>query len=100
MILDDQLLTSYIDQFNRADEETVYQQIPNAQAAAWLARQAPLFECLDPAIQQTYYFRWWVYRKHIKQTDARRRDRDGVSPSRPMGGKTQLHQLRRRPSSV
>jgi hypothetical protein len=28
----------------------------------------PYFECPDKDIEKTYYFRWWVYRKHIKQT--------------------------------
>lgn len=36
--------------------------------ALWLARNTPYFECSDPAIQDIYYFRWDVYRKHIKAT--------------------------------
>src|SRR5690606_40516549 len=24
--------------------------------------------CPDSAIEETYYFRWWSYRKHIKET--------------------------------
>jgi hypothetical protein len=34
----------------------------------WLARNVPYFECPDAAIQQAYYFRWDVYRKHLKET--------------------------------
>ncbi len=30
----------------------------------------PLFECPDKQIEETYYFRWWTYRKHIKKTDS------------------------------
>ena len=28
----------------------------------------PLFDCPDKDIEEIYYFRWWTYRKHIKQT--------------------------------
>lgn len=38
--------------------------------AQWLDEHAPLFECPDQAIQDTYYFRWGVYREHIRQTPA------------------------------
>ena len=41
-----------------------------ARHAAWLAESVPLFECPDQAIQETYYFRWGVYREHIRQTPA------------------------------
>lgn len=35
---------------------------------AWVAASVPLFECPDRAIQETYYFRWGVYREHIRMT--------------------------------
>ena len=28
----------------------------------------PFFECPDKDIEEIYYFRWWTYRKHIKET--------------------------------
>ena len=28
----------------------------------------PLLDCPDKDIEETYYFRWWTFRKHIKQT--------------------------------
>ena len=34
----------------------------------FLRDNIPLFECPDKELEQTYYFRWWTYRKHIKQT--------------------------------
>lgn len=40
----------------------------DADEAAWLRQQVPFFECPDAAIQEIYYFRWRVFRKHIKQT--------------------------------
>ena len=36
--------------------------------AEWFTSHIPLFECPDPAIQAIYYFRWDVYRQHIKHT--------------------------------
>ena len=29
---------------------------------------SPLFDCPDAQLVETYYFRWWTFRKHIKQT--------------------------------
>ena len=58
----------YVEQFNRDDEELYLQHIPNAQAWKFLQANIPLFECPDKEIERTYYFRWWTYRKHIKQT--------------------------------
>lgn len=58
----------YVHEFNQADNETVINAIPNSQAADWLLQNVPLFDCPDTLLLQTYYFRWWVYRKHLRQT--------------------------------
>jgi len=58
----------YIEQFNQQDEESVIQYINNASALDWLETNIPLFECPDKEIEEVYYFRWWLYRKHLKQT--------------------------------
>ena len=39
-------------------------------SAAWIAGNAPLFECPDKDLQAIYYFRWHVYHRHIQQTPA------------------------------
>jgi hypothetical protein len=31
--------------------------------------EVPFFECPDKELERIYYFRWWTYRKHIKQLD-------------------------------
>jgi hypothetical protein len=59
---------SYVEQFNREDNELYRQAIPNSEARDWLERNVPLFECPDGEIERTYYFRWWTYRKHIQAT--------------------------------
>jgi hypothetical protein len=58
----------YVDQFNREDEELYVNSVPNVRAWDFLKTNVPLFECPDKEFERTYYFRWWTYRKHIKQT--------------------------------
>lgn len=58
----------YFETFNRHDEESVIQHVDNASAWEWMRNQIPLFHCPDSCLEETYYFRWWVYRKHIKRT--------------------------------
>lgn len=61
-------IADYVAGFNSRDEETIRQYIDNAHAAAWMNGHVPYFECSDRTVEETYYFRWWVYRKHIKKT--------------------------------
>lgn len=58
----------YIDAFNKNDDELYKQLLPNDSAWSFLASAIPFFECPDKNIELTYYFRWWTFRKHIKQT--------------------------------
>jgi hypothetical protein len=50
------------------EDENVTNIISNANSWAWLEQNIPLFECPDPAVQEIYYYRWWTFRKHLKQT--------------------------------
>ena len=61
-------LNSHVERFNAADAELYPQAVPNAQAAEFLRENVPWFECPDPEIERTYYFRWWTFRKHIQET--------------------------------
>ncbi len=61
-------LERYVTEFNVADHEYYQNDIDNAHALEWLQNEIPLLECPDEDIERTYYFRWWVYRKHIKKT--------------------------------
>ena len=60
----------HIEFFNGMVKEEIAQLIPDAQAWPWLKNNIPLFTCPDPDIEQIYYYRWWVFRKHIKETPA------------------------------
>ena len=58
----------YIDDFNQHDEELYRQLVPNSAAWAFLQENIPFLDCPDKEIEQIYYFRWWTFRKHVKQT--------------------------------
>ncbi|WP_199221087.1 MGH1-like glycoside hydrolase domain-containing protein [Coraliomargarita sinensis] len=66
-ILSHTKLKSYVERFN-ADDEELYANIPNSKAYRFLQANIPLFECPDEDFERTYYFRWWTYRKHIRET--------------------------------
>lgn len=58
----------YIAKFNSLDSTESDLVIPNANAWQWIVANVPLFNCPDSQFEETYYFRWWTFRKHIKQT--------------------------------
>lgn len=67
-VLKEDSFKHYIDTFNKDDNELFVQYIPNEKAWEFLKVNIPLFECPDKDFELTYYFRWWTYRKHIKET--------------------------------
>jgi hypothetical protein len=58
----------YVDYFNAMEDENIAQAIPNAQSWEWMKQNIPLFDCPQQNFEEMYYYRWWTYRKHIKQT--------------------------------
>lgn len=54
--------------FNSMDEEAVKNFVPNNQAFDWLSQNIPLFDCPDSVLKTVYNYRWWSFRKHLKQT--------------------------------
>lgn len=58
----------YVETFNANDRELYRQFIPNAAAWDFLKTNVPLFDCPDKDLEEIYYFRWWTFRKHIRQT--------------------------------
>ena len=67
-VLGDQKLKAYVETFNRVDPEPFTNTWSNAQALEFLSANIPRFECPDPDIERTYYFRWWTFRKHLQKT--------------------------------
>lgn len=64
-----QKLYEYVELFDKNDEETVCQLVSNSDALEFLKEQIPLIDCPDRQIEETYYFRFWTFRKHLKKTD-------------------------------
>jgi len=62
------VLSGYVEKFNADDSELVATYIPNSQSFKFLAANIPLFECPDKQMEEIYYFRWWTFRKHIRNT--------------------------------
>jgi hypothetical protein len=60
----------HVESFNHVFVEDVVNAIPDAEAWTWMERNLPLFACPDPDVERTWYYRWWTFRKHIKQTAA------------------------------
>ena len=67
-VLPAEVFRHYVEAFNQNDNELYGQHIPNAAAWDFLKANIPLLDCPDKDIEEIYYFRWWTYRKHIKQT--------------------------------
>ena len=67
-VLKAETLRHYIDTFNQNDTQLYTQHIPNAAAWDFLKNNIPLLDCPDGDFEEIYYFRWWTFRKHIKQT--------------------------------
>jgi|WetSurMetagenome_2_1015567.scaffolds.fasta_scaffold01189_13 hypothetical protein len=68
-IINSSALSGYVEKFNQNDNELYPEFISNSSGKDFLIENIPLFECPDKQIEETYYFRWWTYRKHIKQTE-------------------------------
>src|SRR3954462_15988210 len=62
------IMLNYVERFNKQDSEYVKNLIDNKGAYNWMAANIPVFQCPDSAIEQTYYYRWWTFRKHLKQS--------------------------------
>lgn len=67
-VLPPDALRQYVETFNRHDHTHFGQAISNEAAAGWMEENVPRFDCPDKAIEEIYHFRWWTYRKHIKDT--------------------------------
>lgn len=61
------IIDTYVAEFNAADEECYSNSYPNSEAAAFLKSYVPVFECPDKELERTWWFRWWTFRKHVKE---------------------------------
>ena len=58
----------YIGEFLALDEQTHPAGISNDDAEDFLAEQIPILDCPDKELERIYYFRWWTFRKHLRET--------------------------------
>ncbi len=61
-------MQDYIKEFNENDIEYIKTDIENDSCQEWLESEIPVFECSDKILEKAYYFRWWTYRKHVRNT--------------------------------
>ncbi len=67
-VLDAGAFKHHVDFFNTMEPENIVNAIPNDRSWQWMKENIPFFECPDKSFEQIYYFRWWTFRKHLKQT--------------------------------
>ncbi|MCB9135882.1 MAG: glycoside hydrolase [Anaerolineales bacterium] len=67
-LLNPQTYAHYLDTFSRLYPEDIVNAIPDADAWDWVRENIPFLDCPISKIEEIYYFRWWIYRKHIKAT--------------------------------
>jgi hypothetical protein len=68
VVLDAEAFRHHVDFFNGMEPENIVNHVPNRESWAWMKGNIPFFECPDKGFEQIYYFRWWTFRKHLKQT--------------------------------
>ena len=61
-------LRAHVAAFNASDREDPPTLIPNAATEEWILANAPRFECPAAELEEIYYFRWWTFRKHLRET--------------------------------
>jgi hypothetical protein len=68
-VLQSKTYRHYIEQFNRrdGDKNPEHAAFPNSEAWNFLSENCPFFDSPDKEVEKTYYYRWWLYRKHIKK---------------------------------
>jgi len=67
-ILDAATFKHHVDFFNTMEPENIVNHVPNRDTWTWMKENIPFFECPDKSFEEIYYFRWWTFRKHLKQT--------------------------------
>jgi len=58
----------YVEFFNSMEDENIVQSISNYDSWDWMQNNIPLFEAPQKNFEEIYYYRWWTFRKHIKET--------------------------------
>lgn len=62
-------LKDYVEKFNGNDEETIKNYIDNDHVLDYMEENAVKLYCPEKAIEETFAFRNWTFRKHIRKTE-------------------------------
>src|SRR5689334_22131495 len=65
-VLSPEAVVRHVERFNAMEDEPIVNVVSNAEAAAWLQANVPLFECPDREVEEIYFFRWWALRKQLR----------------------------------
>ncbi len=68
LVLNPETFAHHIEHFNGMENENWTNFVSNADSWTWLRTNIPFFECPNREVEEIYYFRWWSFRKHLKQT--------------------------------
>ena len=58
----------HIDRFLSLYPDLRVQAVSDREAWGWMQDNVPFLDCRDRRIEETYYFRWWTYRRHLRNT--------------------------------
>jgi hypothetical protein len=85
-ILSPESFRDLVSEFNATDpDEDIINLVSNAQSWDWMTENIPFFDCPDETLRRIYYYRWWTFRKHLKQTPAGIIVTEFISPVRHAG---------------
>ena len=67
-VLKPQSFTHHVERFNAMEDENITNYVSNAESWSWMSTNIPFFACPDRQVEETWYFRWWSFRKHLVRT--------------------------------
>jgi hypothetical protein len=70
-VLEPNRFAHYVEQFKQEETRAtgaVYSGLSGEQAWPWMLREIPWFESSDHGVEETYYFRWYAWHKHLVKT--------------------------------
>ena len=67
-VLDASDYRHYVEYFNTMEPEPDVKAVSNSMSWDWMKENVPLFSCPDKTIEEIWYYRWWSWRKSIRET--------------------------------
>lgn len=67
-VLQKEDFSHYVQYFNTMEPEADIKAVSNAESWQWMKDNIPFFSCPDATIEEIWYYRWWSWRKSIRET--------------------------------